>query len=403
MYHKIIPGLIALCVAVLLGIIGTILGQDYRWNGDLQPGRAFVSAGARFAEIPKSAIGLFQADNPVAPAAGITGVSAKASLELDSPTAYQLLPLSSEELMRGRQFMLTLINTDRVRFNLPPVALGGNLAAQRHADDMAQHNFRSHWGLDGLTPYMRYTRAGGVNRERENISGPELLTNLSDYDRQSLTALLSEVHREMMTRPEQRANIRDHWHRKVNLGIACNPAACWVAQQFAGDYARFDELPAITDGRLSFAGRLADGMELAGVAVWYHPPPRALTLGQLDATYSYSLGQYPATFLRSPPGPGRYYPDDQATYAWRNGIDPYTLNPELGRANIPPLPVDLAHTAAVSWTTAALWQVNGAAFRVTADLTPVLERAGPGVYTVQLWAGVGAERVDLTNYTIFVE
>ncbi len=403
MYRKIIPSLIALCVAVLLGIIGTILWQDYRWNGNLQPGRAFASAGARFAEIPKSVIGLFQADNPVAPADGVTAASAKLSPELDFSTPYQLLPLSSDELMGGRQFMLTLINTDRARFNLPLVALGGNLAAQRHAEDMARHGYRSHWGMDGLTPYMRYTRAGGVHRERENISGLEPLPAVPGVDYQSLTALLAKVHREMMTRPEQRANIRDHWHRKVNLGIACNAAACWVAQQFAGDYARFDELPAITDGTISFAGRLADGMELAGVAVWYHPPPRALTLGQLDVTYSYGLGPYPATFLRSPPGPGRYYPDDQATYAWRSGIDPYTLNPELGRANIPPLPVDLAHTAAVPWTTADRWQVNGAAFRVAADLTPVLEIAGPGVYTVQLWASSGAEKVDLTNYTIFVE
>ena len=188
MYRKIIPGLIALCVAVLLGIIGTILWQDYRWHGNLQPGRAFASAGARFAEIPKSAIGLFQADNPALPADGVTAVSAKASTELDFPATYQLLPLSPDELRRGRQFMLTLINADRVRFNLPPVALGDNLAAQRHAAAMARHNFCSHWGLDGLTPYMRYTLAGGVNRERENISGPEPLPAPPGVDYQSLAA-----------------------------------------------------------------------------------------------------------------------------------------------------------------------------------------------------------------------
>lgn len=79
------------------------------------------------------------------------------------------------------------------------------------------------------------------------------------------------------------------------------------------------------------------------------------------------------------------------------------MNPELNRANTPPLPVDLAHTAAVPWTTADLWKVNGFAFRVAADLTPILERDGPGVYTVQLWAKAGAERVALTNYSIFVE
>lgn len=304
MYRKIIPGLIALCVAVLLGVIGIILWQDYRWYGDFQLGRAFTSAGARFAEIPKSAIGLFQADDPAAPAGGVTAAGAETSLELDFPTTTQLIPTSPDELLRGRQFMLTLINADRARFNLSPVDLGNNPAAQRHAGDMARHSYRSHWGTDGLTPYMRYTRAGGVNRERENISGPEPLPDAPDADADSLTDLLSGAHREMMSRPEQRANILDHWHRRVNIGIACNPAACWVVQQFAGDYVLFDELPAIAAGKLSFAGRLADGMELDGAAVWYHQLPRSLTLGQLDATYSYGLGQYPATFLRPPPGPG---------------------------------------------------------------------------------------------------
>ena len=403
MYRKIIPGLIALCIAVFLGVIGIILWQDYRWHGNFQLGRAFASAGVRFSEIPKSAIGLFQADNPAAPVAGVMAAAAEPSPKLDFSTDSQLLPISPDELLRGRQFMLRLINADRARFNLPPVSLGNNPAAQRHAGDMARHSYRSHWGTDGLTPYMRYTRAGGVNRERENIYGPEPLLAPPDADPQSLTALLSGAHREMMSRPEQRANILDRWHRRVNIGIACNPAACWVVQQFAGDYVLFDELPAIANSQLGFAGQLADGMELEGAAVWYHPPPRSLTLGQLDATYSYGLGQYPATFLRPPPGPGRYYLDDRSTYAWRNGIDPYTLNPESNRANTPPLPVDLAHTAAVPWTTAAQWEVNGSAFRVAADLTPILETSGPGVYTVQLWGKAGAERVALTNYSIFVE
>ena len=53
--------------------------------------------------------------------------------------------------------------------------------------------------------------------------------------------------------------------------------------------------------------------------------------------------------------------------------------------------------------TATLWEVSGSAFRVKADLAPILEAAGPGVYTVQIWAKAGEERVAVTNYSIFVD
>lgn len=391
MYGKLTIGLAAVVVLLLLGIIGIVGAQDYRRYGDFSPGRAVGNAGGRLTA------GWFQSEN----AAGDWEVESVAvAVELGSK---QLYPASGEELRTAQEFMLALINADRERFGRRPLDLGNNTAAQSHAAAMARHNFRSHWGLDGLTPYMRYTQAGGFNRELENIAGPEPLTGPAESGGQDLAGALTRAQQGMMGHPAQQANILDRWHRKVNLGVACNEAACWMVQQFEGDYALFDELPAIAAGKLSFAGRLADGMELDGVAVWYHPPPRALTLGQLDATYSYSLGQYPAALLRPPAAVGRHYTEGAATYGWQGGIDPYTLEPALGRSKSPPLAVSVAQRAAVPWVTAAVWETGGADFRVAADLTPVLENSGDGVYTVQLWGKAGAERAALTNYAIFVQ
>ena len=61
-----------------------------------------------------------------------------------------------------------------------------------------------------------------------------------------------------------------------------------------------------------------------------------LSLGQLDATYKYGYGQRPATFVRPGPIQDSYYPNTQVNYEWSNGIDPYTLQPLLGRSMTPP-------------------------------------------------------------------
>ena len=44
-------------------------------------------------------------------------------------------------------------------------------AAQLHAESLPESCFSSHWGIDGLKPYMRYSLAGGYQRNGENGNG----------------------------------------------------------------------------------------------------------------------------------------------------------------------------------------------------------------------------------------
>lgn len=81
-------------------------------------------------------------------------------------------PAADQVLSTLVQYMLDLINDDRLEHGLQPVTLGTNPAAQQHAEEMLSEGYLSHWGLDGLKPYMRYTLAGGFNYEAENVSGP---------------------------------------------------------------------------------------------------------------------------------------------------------------------------------------------------------------------------------------
>ena len=409
MYRKLVFGLSGLFALALLGIVGIVAWQDYQRHDDFAAGRSIGSALNRLRSTPELAAQPEPSDGLPAgePTAAAVYTSVSSPGIASSPRAPS--PPESLELLRRQQIMLDLINADRAANNVAPLAIGANGAAQQHAEDMMRLNFRSHWGTDGLTPYMRYTRGGGLNRELENISGPELLTDETDEAAEpelsalSPDQLLTAAQKRFMTSPEHRANILDDWHRSVNLGIACNDFSCWVVQQFEGGHIEFSDRPNISGSVLSFTGTLRDGLEFDSVALWFHQPVQPLTLGRLDATYSYGSGQYPATFLRRPLADGHYYPDSVFNYGWKSGIDPYTLDDGLARITTPPLRVDVTHTWAVPWTTAAVWDISGSDFRVAADLAPILKASGPGVYTVHIWARAEGAPVVLTNYSIFVE
>ena len=412
MYRKLVFGLSGLFALALLGIVGIVAWQDYQRHDDFAAGRSIGSALNRLRSTPELAAEPQPSDGLPAgePTASAAYTSVSSPGIASGPSASS--PPDSVELLRRQQFMLDLINTDRAANNAAALAIGANAAAQQHAEDMMRRNYRSHWGMDGLTPYMRYTRGGGFNRELENISGPERLIDESGETAETAETelsglspdqLLTAVQERFMTSPEHRANILDEWHRSVNLGIACNDFNCWVVQQFEGGHLEFSDRPHISGSVLSFAGTLRDGLEFDSVALWFHQPLQPLTLGRLDATYSYGSGQYPATFLRRPLAEGHYYPDSVFNYGWKSGIDPYTLDDGLARITTPPLRVDVTHTWAVPWTTAAVWDISGSDFRVAADLAPILKASGPGVYTVHIWARAEGAPVVLTNYSIFVE
>ena len=112
---------------------------------------------------------------------------------------------------------------------LSPVTLGNNGAAQKHAQDMADNYFLSHWGTDGLKPYMRYTLEGGLNYDSENsaYSGPQqkLANPGSIYARLDPKSEIESLEYSMLNDDASsnwghRDNILNPLHKKVNLGLA---------------------------------------------------------------------------------------------------------------------------------------------------------------------------------------
>jgi hypothetical protein len=183
--------------------------------------------------------------------------------------------------------------------------LGNNTAAQKHAEERLANRYNSHWGMDGLKPYMRYTLAGGVDYEGENGFVTETIWfggRDPSYKRDP-KEMLKEAQDDLMASPGHRRNILDKWHKKVNLGIAYDTQSLHLVQQFEGDYIDFDKPPSISGNILSMSGRVSLGT-IENIALYYDPLPQPLSPAQLDAPpydYAYSLGEDIGTVLSPPP------------------------------------------------------------------------------------------------------
>ena len=196
---------------------------------------------------------------PRAPRVPITGSTLAPP---PTPTVVAARDSATQDL---KEFMLDLINRDRMDNGLTPVERGHNLAAQAHAEELFQRGFLGHWGLDGLKPYMRYTLASGAGAEAENVAGSNMpRIHGASYAKTPVRDSLLEAEEGLMASPGHRRNILNPWHQRVNLGIACDDVGCTVVQQFEHTYVQFDRVPSVSKGRLAFAGRLLGGFTYGG-------------------------------------------------------------------------------------------------------------------------------------------
>ena len=337
-------------------------------------------------------------------------------LELEVPVSNP-----SQRHLELKLYMLELINAERAEAGLDPVTLGENDAAQVHAEASLAGCYASHWGLDGLKPYMRYSLAGGYQSNTENGLGTDYCITEADSIR-PIADLREEVREAMdlwMDSSGHRANILGPSKRMVSVGLAWDRYNFRAYLQLEGDYIEYDALPAISDGYLELSGTVRNGVEFADpadlrIGVRYDPPPRALTAGQVTRTYCSDSGEGVAG-LRRPLPPERFYLSETFTRTYRP-----CPNPSDVAADAPaPTSSDEGHrfweeardasraqpevTETVPWITAETWIASGTQFAVRADLSAVLAERGPGVYTVLVWGPIDGEFVTISRFSIFHE
>ena len=335
------------------------------------------------------------------------------------PTA---TPLPSPHLryLEEKQYMLALINAARIDAGVPPVELGDNTAAQLHAESALANCFSSHWGIDGLKPYMRYSLAGGYQSNGENGHGSDYCIKASDR----YTALHS-VNQEIddavegwMNSPGHRKNILDRLHKKVNIGLAWDRYNFLAYQHFEGDYVEYDELPSLdANGLLSISGATKNGVRFRskrdlGVQIYFDPPPHELTRGQVSRTYCYDNGRQVAA-LREPLTGNSRWTTDKYSRTFNPCPDPYDVSPSAPPASSHSHANRLwqeaynasrnqnDQTIVVPWITALRWTAVGESFSVEADIGGVLAEHGAGVYRIMVWGDIDGERAVISEYSIF--
>lgn len=255
-----------------------------------------------------------------------------------------------------------------------------NAAAQKHAQDMFDNYYSSHWGTDGLKPYMRYTLEGGLNFEAENSAYSGWFNpadNPANHESIDVRQEIAEIERLMMYEDAganwgHRDTILNKWAKRVSLGIVYDDKRVAFVEQFEGEYLEYYTPPTLSGSVLSLSGRFTiPGVVLNNVSISYDPLPQPLTNSQLttDSAYTdgYGLGNR-VSFIISPPPQGQSY------------------------GNLP--------AGAIQ---ARKWDVNESGFfSIQADIGPSLIK-GKGVYTAVIVVTVNGENVNLTNYSIFVK
>ena len=96
---------------------------------------------------------------PVPHSLPLAGGTVGAPAQPPGPALAEVSAMPESDSLRPQH--LAQINALRAYHGLGTLTLHAGQAAQRHALELAQGAYVSHWDRQGLSPYMRYSREGG--------------------------------------------------------------------------------------------------------------------------------------------------------------------------------------------------------------------------------------------------
>jgi uncharacterized protein YkwD len=303
--------------------------------------------------------------------------------------------INPENLLQGQQltihndltqYALQKINDDRIKFNLRPVEISHNKAAQAQAVDLLKTKYQnpSHWSTNGMKPYMLYSLYGGSGYVGQNIAVKGYDNNTIEKCKdQSIRCEKIDLYKEIeyaersmiyndsiCCQNGHRDNILDKHHTHVSIGIAYDKYNYYMAyvQNFENNYILLNKSLIQTNKQMQLSGKiLAKNYSLDTIAVYYDETPTHLIYEQNKDKNSYGLGKLIASVVKPPPLFSHY---TQPTN--------YIL------------------------IQAAKWSQNGQSIDVRFDLAPVIKIHG--VYTVVTYLKDNENnRFPVTSYSVFAE
>ncbi len=197
-------------------------------------------------------------------------------------------PMPAAETLR--QELLLLVNGERLNAGLQPVQLDdlANRVGERHARELAEGGYLSHWSRNGWKPYMRYSFAGGTDREM----------HISMHDEKPP----HDGHRRTILRPE---------HTHVGFGFAAYGSELRLTEEFLSRYVEMEPPPqtARPKDTVTLKGRILDAKYvLMNIQTFYEPTPETLSLDWLRRSGSYGLPDT-SQILKPLLSDGRMYED----------------------------------------------------------------------------------------------
>jgi Cysteine-rich secretory protein family len=235
-----------------------------------------------------------------------------------------------------QRHLLSMVNEERADAGLSKLKLD-ELAcnvAQKHAIEMAENDFMSHWDLAGLKPYHRYSFAGGTDATGENDASADYSKPI-ESDEMPFAAVRMHItmHDEVPPNDGHRQTMLTPQHTHVGFGMAWRGLHIRLCEVYVSRYVSIDPYPTIKppQSRFVLSGGLLDPRHsIEALDVYYEPPPKPPARSWLTTPRRYGMPQDRTTFYKKLPLQKTY--DDGST----GSIE----FPSRGRFSVP---IELSH------------------------------------------------------------
>ena len=202
-----------------------------------------------------------------------------------------------------REELLRVINRDRKQFGLAPVELDtfASTVADNYCRQQVRDRTGGHYGLDGQTPYMRYSFAGGNDGVSENAAAWSASYSfgaraLYEMMRRSEEAMMNEV----PPHDGHRRTILDPYATHVGIGLAWERGEFRIAEEFVRRYLTWSHaMPraATVNEQVLCSARPATGYSVEAITVHHEPPPQTISPLAANSIESYSLPEKRREYL----------------------------------------------------------------------------------------------------------
>jgi uncharacterized protein YkwD len=213
-----------------------------------------------------------------------------------------------------RNQLLSLANRERAQAgvgSLKPDEFACKIA-EKHAIEMAQNNFLSHWGLDGRKPYHRYSFGGGTEATSENDAATDHDGPIASEEMEAnVIQMHKSMHGEVPPNDGHRQTILAPHHTHVGFGMATRGFHVRLCELYVARYVNIDPYSVIKPPRSEFlfSGQLMNlNYSVEGIDVFYEPLPTPPKLSWLQIPRPYGLPQDRDSLM--PRLPANTYYDD---------------------------------------------------------------------------------------------